>query len=239
MRVRAAAVAALVLVAGCVAGCSEGVGGRPQASSTTTVSTRKSSAAPSPPTKTPPTKTPPPQAPPAARAPISDVIAWIAAGEPTDAGAYHTATREGEVTKLQNGDVAFTTPSGKTSCMTDSMFSTGDLACLVSHPLKPPPQPPDTYGQWVPGWVSFDGPTLTVGGVHGDPGRFLYGDGPQLPSGKSLKFGDYQCRSDETSVYCVNYAHQSAAQIGDAGVEPFGCLAPVPPPPDIGLKFSC
>ncbi|MBV8929330.1 MAG: hypothetical protein JO152_09420 [Mycobacteriaceae bacterium] len=229
MRFWAAAAAALLLVAG----CSQHVGGRPQAARGTSITTPTSSAG-----ATTPTKTSVPQAPPAAGAAIADVIAWIAAGQPADPGTFHSATRDGEVTQLQNDDVAFTTPSGKSSCMTDSMFSTGDLACLVKL-TNPPPKPTGTEGHWAGGWIEFDGTTLTVGGLHGDPGRFVYGDGAQLPYGASLKFGDYQCRSDQTGLFCVNYAHRSAARISDAGVEPFGCLQPVPPPPDIGMKFSC
>jgi hypothetical protein len=230
MRAWAVTVAVLVLVAG----CSNDVGGKPSTSPSPTPTTRPSTSA------APTTSKAPPQAPPAAGAQIGDVIAWIQAGNPADPNAFHSATRDGQVTQLQNDDVAFTTPSGKTGCMTDSMFGNGDLACLVLHPVNPPPEPPNTYGQWTPGWSEFDGTTLTLGGVHGDPGRFIYGDGAVLPYGTSLKFGDYQCRSDQAGVFCVNYAHQSGARINDAGVQAFGCLRPVsPPPPDIGLKFSC
>ena len=236
MRVAAVVVVALVLLAG----CSQHMGGRPSTGpGTSTTSPTRTTAAPSPTGTTSATKTVPPQGAPAAGAPIADVVTWIEAAEPADPASYHGATREGTVTKLQDGDVAFTVPGAKTSCMTDSMFAGGDLACLVSHPLNPPPEPSGIYGQWTPGWVEFDGTTLTVGGVHGDPGRFIYGEGAQLPYGKSLKFADYQCRSDQAGVFCVNYAHQSATRISDAGVEPFGCLQKVPSPPDIGEKFSC
>jgi hypothetical protein len=87
--------------------------------------------------------------------------------------------------------------------------------------------------------VDFDGPSIEVGSPHGDPGRFATGDGPQLPYGHTLKFGDYECRIDEVGLYCANYAHQSAARFSDAGIEPFGCLKSVTPPPNIGIKFSC
>ena len=56
-----------------------------------------------------------------------------------------------------------------------------------------------------------------VGSVHGDPGRFAAGTGPELPYGQSLAFGDYRCRSDQAGLVCVNYAHQSAARFSDAG----------------------
>jgi hypothetical protein len=177
-------------------------------------------------------------APPAAGAPIADVIAWIEAGQPADQRDYRSATRDGTVTQLQDSDVAFTTPSGKTRCMTDSLFSSGELSCLVKL-TNPPPQPNGVEGQWIAGWVDYDGTTLTVGSVHGDPGPFIYGDGGKLPYGQALKFTNFQCRVDETGLFCVNSAHQSAARISDTGVEPFGCLNRVPPPPDIGVKFSC
>jgi hypothetical protein len=231
MRIPALAVVALVLVAG----CSHGATSRPQPSPTRAAPTPTTSTTP--PTTTTPTTKPPP-GPPAAGAPIADVIAWIQAGVPADAAPYHSVTRDGTPTPLQNNDVAFTTPAAKTTCMTDSTFSNGDLACLLQL-TNPPPRPQAIEGQWVPGWIEFDGMTVTVGSVHGDPGRFVYGDGPQLPYGKSLRFGDYQCRSDPTGLFCVNYAHQSAAWISDAGVAPFGCLEKIAPPPDIGEKFSC
>ncbi|HZA09056.1 hypothetical protein [Mycobacterium sp.] len=229
MRIAALVFLALLLVAG----CSEANRGRPRAGSTAPAPTTRTSQ-PAPTTAKPSQ----PAGPPAPGTPIADVITWIEAADPADPAAFHSATRQGSVTQLQHNDVAFTTPSGKTRCMTDSMFSSGDLACLVQL-TKPPPRPNDIEGQWIGNWVQFDGPALTVGGIHGDPGRFVYGDGAQLPYGKALKFGDYQCRSDQVGLFCVNYAHQSAARISDAGVEPFGCLQNVAPPPDIGQKFSC
>ena len=63
--------------------------------------------------------------------------------------------------------------------------------------------------------------------------------GPELPYGEALAFGDYRCRSDPAGLYCVNYAHQSAARFSDAGVVPFGCLQKVTPPAEIGEKYSC
>jgi hypothetical protein len=95
------------------------------------------------------------------------------------------------------------------------------------------------YGGWRGGWVDFDGISLKDGSGRADPGPFTVGDGPELASGQSLEFGDFRCRSDETDVFCVNYAHRSAARFAAAGIEPFGRLQPVPPPEGIGQKFSC
>ena len=69
--------------------------------------------------------------------------------------------------------------------MTDSKSSAGALACLVD--LKnPPPRPEDAYGEWKGGWIDYDGMSVRVGSVHGDPGRFAAGSGPELPYGQSL-----------------------------------------------------
>lgn len=187
-----------------------------------------------PPTTT--TTSPVPAKPPVDGAPVDKVIHWIEAGTPAEPGGFHTATRGGEPTDLGD-DVAFTSPSGKTQCMTDHNVG-GELACLVSL-TNPPPRPADVYGEWKGGWVDFDGNTLEVGSAHGDPGRFVAGTGPQLPYGQTLAFGDYRCRSDEAGVYCVNYAHQSAVRFSDAGIKTFGCLQAMPQPADVGQKFSC
>jgi hypothetical protein len=223
-------IAGLIATSLLVAGCSQSVGGDaeriepvPSASAPTT---------PSRPSTTPPTSKTPAQLP-QPGAPIGAVITWIEAGSAADAGVYHSATRDGETTQLGD-DVAFTTPSGKTNCMTAG----GALACLVDL-ADPPPRPMEVYGEWKGGWVDFAGATLEVGSAHGDPGRFTNGTGPELPYGQALEFGDYRCRADPAGLFCVNYAHRSAARFSDAGIEPFGCLQKVTPPADIGLKFSC
>jgi hypothetical protein len=224
-------IAVFIAASALVAGCSQSVGGNagriePSPSATTTraapPATSRTSAVPA--------------QPPTAGAPISAVIAWIEAGKPAEANAYHQATREGVTTQLSN-DVAFTTPSG-TNCMTDSQRSGGALACLVDL-AHPPPRPAEVYGEWKGGWVDFAGPSMEVGSAHGDPGRFSSGTGPELPNGQSLAFGDYRCRADPVGLFCVNYAHQSAARLSDAGIEAFGCLQQVAPPADIAKKFSC
>lgn len=178
----------------------------------------------------------PPEAP-ADGAPIAEVIGWIESGKPADAAGYHSATRDGTTTQLGD-DVAFTTPSGKTICMTDSRDRAGVLSCLVNL-TNPPPRPGDAYGEWKGGWVDFDGPSIEVGSIHGDPGPFTNGDGAQLPYGQALAFGDFRCRADPVGLFCVNYAHQSAARFSDAGIDVFGCLQKATPPADIGEKFSC
>jgi hypothetical protein len=141
--------------------------------------------------------------------------------------------RDGQVTSTGD-DVAFSAPAGTPQCMTER----AELACLVEL-ADPPPQPPDVYGQWKGGWVDFPGPTLDVGSAHGDPGRFARGTGLPLAYGQSLAFGDYRCRLDAAGLFCVNYAHQTAARFSDAGIEPFGCLQRADPPADIGMQFRC
>lgn len=94
-------------------------------------------------------------------------------------------------------------------------------------------------GEWIGGWVDFNGSTIAVGSIHGDPGRFVFGKGPQLKYGDALKFGDYQCRADETGLFCVDYAHRSAVGLRDTGIWAFGCVTDKTPPADIGVQFSC
>jgi hypothetical protein len=174
---------------------------------------------------------------------MPDVIAWIEAGHPVDPGGYHSASRAGISTQLGT-DVAFVQPAGQSdtgrpvTCMTDSKHAAGTLSCLISL-NSPPPRPESAYGEWKSGWVDFDGTNLQVGSARADPGPFLYGDGSQLADGDSLAFGDYRCRADRAGVFCVNYAHQSAARFSSAGIEPFGCLRSVPPPDGVGIAFSC
>ena len=174
---------------------------------------------------------------PAAGAAISEVIAWIEAGHPADPGHYHTATRDGATTSLGN-DIAFTAQMSKVACMTDAKHTAGTLTCLVTL-SSPPPAPATAYGEWKGGWVDFDGTNLQVGAARGDPGPFINGNGAELASGDSVSFGDYRCRADQSGLFCVNYAHQSAARFSTAGIEPFGCLRPVPPPDGVGIAFSC
>jgi hypothetical protein len=220
-------IAAWIAVSLLVAGCSHTVDGR---------SAQTTSGAP---TSAGPTGSKPPgkSAAPAAGAPISDVIAWIEAGHPADPGRYHSATRDGASTPLGD-DVGFTAAAGKVSCITDAKHTADTVSCLVKL-TSPPPAPPTAYGEWKGGWVDFDGPSLQVGASRADPGPFMNGNGPELAVGDSLAFGNYRCRSDQDGLYCVNYAHQSAARFAPAGIEPFGCLHSAPPPDGIGIAFRC
>lgn len=224
-------IAASVLVAGCSSTEPDNAGRSQQVPPSAPTSTGSIT-----PTTTK-TANPVPTTAPAAGAPIADVIRWIEAGTPAEVAGYHVAVRDAVTTQI-DPDVAFTSPSGTANCMTDKRFS-GALACLVDL-TNPPPQPADVYGQWKGGWVDYEGQSVEVGSAHGDPGRFGNGRGPELPYGKTLAFGDYRCRADQTGTYCVNYAHQSAVRFADSGIETFGCLVLVTPPPsDVGQKFSC
>ena len=213
-------IAVLVAVSLLVAGCSHSVGGHSEQTQTTLGS-----------------KPPAASAAPAAGAAIYDVIAWIEAAHPADPGRYHTATRDGASTQL-GSDIALTATGGKVSCMTDSKHTGGALACLVQL-TNPPPRPDTAYGEWKGGWIDFDGTNLQVGSARADPGPFINGNGPELTNGDSLSFGDYRCRADQSGLFCVNYAHQSAVRFATAGIQPFGCLRSVPAPDGVGIAFSC
>jgi hypothetical protein len=232
-------IAALVAVPLLVAGCSHAGGGNSGQPQTAQTSAGASPAATATPGGTSPAPSGAPAVP-AMGAAIADVIAWIEAGHPADPGRYHSATREGTTTPLAN-DIALTATGGSggpVSCMTDSKHTGGALACLVNL-TSPPPRPDTAYGEWKGGWVDFDGINLQVGSSHADPGPFLNGNGPELANGDSLSFGDYRCRADQAGLFCVNYAHQSAVRFAAAGIQPFGCLKPVPPPDGVGTAFGC
>jgi hypothetical protein len=230
----------LIVVLLLIAGCSRATVGEPEPSSSppgATATSAPSSSAASPSSSLKPTA---PQAAPASGAPIAEVIAWIEAGQPVDAAGYHTATRDGVVTNLID-EVAFTVPADPrraTYCMTDTGSADGVLACVVDL-VNPPPPPQDIYGQWKGGWADYSGNTLRVGSAHGDPGRFVHGDGAELPAGSALSFGDYRCRADRVGLFCVNYAHRSAVRFSPEDIGVFGCLRPVSPPGDAGKLFSC
>ncbi|MCV7338812.1 MULTISPECIES: hypothetical protein [Mycolicibacterium] len=229
-------VGAAVLSVALVAACSSGGGHESQPSSQPRMS--MPAGAPHIKTTTPTTTTtsPMPTTAPAAGTPMSRVIKWVEAGTPAEPSGFHTATRDGQPTNLGE-DIAFVAPSGSARCATDKNLG-GQLACLIKADDLPS-KPADVEGQWIPGWVDFAGETVDVGSLHGDPGRFGYGDGAQLAEGKSLAFGDYRCRADATTLVCVNYAHQSGVLLNSSGVEPLGCLKPVPPPVGVGRQLRC
>ena len=227
-------IAVLIAASVLVGGCSQGVGGdaqqtepSPSAPTRTTMSTPRTTT----PTSTTPAK------PPEAGAEIADVITFIEAGHPAERVSF--TPRPGTATTTQLGDdVAFTTPSGTSNCMTDSKNSAARWRVWWISPI-PPLQPPDVYGQWKGNWVDFAGPSIEIGSAHGDPGRFVSGTGPELPYGRPSPSATTAAASDAAGLYCVNYAHQSAARFSDAGVVRFGCLQKVTPPAEIGEKYSC
>jgi hypothetical protein len=227
------AVVPSLLVAGLL-GCSASDGDQAEAPSSNT----SSGAVSTPPSKSgSSTAAPAPTGPPPADAPVAAVIAWVQAGPPVDVAGFRSTTRDDSVSDLGE-DVAFVTPAGKTQCRTGATPAPGSLSCLVEF-IDPPAPPAEVYGQWVGNWVDFDGASAQVGSVHGDPGGFTEGTGAELAYGSSLRFGDYQCRTDPTGLFCVNFARQSALRLSDAGVVPFGCLQEVTPPADAGVRYEC
>lgn len=225
--------AALLLVAGCSNSADEA---GEQYKSLTPIPSKSATTSAVTPTSTTPTS-PVPAAPPAAGAPIKAVTSWVEAGGKVEPDGFHTATRDGQTTDLGD-DVAFVTPSGTSRCMTDSKYSEGALACLVRL-SDPPERPAGAEGEWIGGWVDFTGNEVQIGSLHGDPGRFTAGDGPALDYGRTLRFADYQCRSDPTGLYCVDFANQTGIRLSDAGVEPFGCLRETEPAEAVGQQYSC
>jgi hypothetical protein len=233
-------IAVLIAVSALVAGCSQHPAGQTGATQLTPISPSHGSARTgASPSGTSSASSPAASAnaePPAAGASAAEAIAWVQAGPPVDDADFRVALRNGATVSLGE-DTAFTTPFG-TTCMTDLKRVASGLACLVNL-TDPPPQPPDVYGVWKGGWVDFDGAGVRVGSAHGDPGRFNVGNGPPLPPGGSVSFGDFRCRTDASVLVCANYARQTAVRYSDDGIEVFGCSRQNPPQAGIGIQYSC
>jgi hypothetical protein len=190
----------------------------------------------------PPTSTTATQPPPGPHATPAALAAWIQAGAPVDPVAFHTVSVRGTVTALSDpADVAFHPPGTDdgnrtlSGCATAFSYSPA-LNCLP--PLRERPPRPDVPSQWVNGWVTFDGALITVDSIHGDPGPFNNGVGQPLNYGQTITFGDYQCRSDPTDIYCASCAHHSGLAMSTA-LTPYGCVRLPIPPRHIGEQFIC
>ncbi len=215
---RIAAVMVLILLA---AGCSRTTDGDPR------------------PTPDAPTATTAPV--PAPGAALGDVVAWVQAGAAVDPARYGTATTEDGVATALNGDIAFTSPSGKIRCTSAFQDGLEGLSCLVDL-ANPPGRPPgEEVGNWVGNWIDYTGSSLTVGGLHGDPGPFLRGKGAELPYGSRVTVRDYTCRVDPTGLYCIHPAAGSAARLSNSGAVAFGCLREREGEPKgtVGQGFYC
>lgn len=228
-------IAVLVAALALLAGCAQQPAGRPGATELTPITPARTAGTTSGETAS---SSPAPAAAAAPRrdAPMAEVIAWVEAGPPVDGADFRVALRNGTATNLGE-DTAFTTASG-ISCMTETKRVAGGLACLVDL-TDPPPQPPDVYGVWKGGWVDFDGAGVRVGSAHGDPGRFGAGQGPPLPPGGSLSFGDFRCRADLSTLVCLNYARQTAVRYSADGIDAYGCSRQDPPQSGIGIQYAC
>lgn len=187
---------------------------------------------------------PPEPAAPALPAPADDasgaaVAAWIAAGNPVRSTDFQTVTHDGVATVLADGEVAFRPPGPLgPRALAGCVHLTGrGLSCLPA--LRDTPfRPADRPGRWAGDRVDFTGATVTVGSPPGDPAGFGNGSGNPLSHGDALKFGDYQCRSDPSGLYCANLVHHTAIRLSDT-VTVFGCTRQATPPSGIGAQYYC
>ncbi|ORB59684.1 hypothetical protein BST43_06770 [Mycobacteroides saopaulense] len=220
----------IFLVAGCASHTRQGTPTSSGASSVSTLS------------QTPPTTPTTSSAPaPGPGASVESVTRWIEAGDPVDPEEFRTVDQDGVPSQLSDGEVAFREPGDLGprvigGCITAFKYK-APLSCLPGI-RNAPPRPRDLPGEWIAGWVNFDGASVTLGSLHGDPGPFTAGVGLPLEYGKRLKFADYQCRSDAKGLYCVNYPHHSAVRLGDELVV-FGCTKRAIPPRGIGVQYDC
>jgi hypothetical protein len=221
----------LVMTSALVAGCSQTLDS--ESSTARTPLSIAPSAAPS--STSPSAGTPTPAGTVAPGAEIGAVISWIEAGDQAAPEDYRTVTRDGVSTTLDGG-TAFSTAT--VNCVSTGKYRDGALACLVDLG-DPPPRPPEVFTVWKGNWVDYDGSAVEIGSERGDPGPFGDGEGAELADGASLVFGDFRCRADSDSVWCVNYAQRSAVRLSADGVDGFGCLTESAPPPGIGVRLSC
>jgi hypothetical protein len=120
-------------------------------------------------------------------------------------------------------------------CVTGFSYSPA-LVCLP--PLRESPKKPQAPGQWEGNWVTFDGASITVGSFHGDPGLFNDGSGKPLNYGNTVSFGDYQCRSDPTGLYCVSHPHHSGLAMSST-LTTYGCVEQKKHSEFVGRQFNC
>jgi hypothetical protein len=245
-RVLAAAAAAAVL-----ASCGGPSTEKPSTQTVTSTITPESLSSETAPSPSPP---PSPRAgaaapPPAQGSAVADVIDWIQAGAPVDPNGYRTV-RDPRDTSPRSTDigpgVAFQSPTKKISCV-GGLAEGGDksgappLSCLVG--LQNPPPRPEEPGQWIGGWVDYSGNAASVGSFHGDPGVFRDGDGAELAYGRHLRFrgglDEYDCRMDQSGLWCADKAKGSAVLINDQGVTPYGCLRQIPHRHGEGFSYIC
>ncbi|WP_156920303.1 hypothetical protein [Segniliparus rugosus] len=162
--------------------------------------------------------------PPSPGAAFDQVAAWVESAPEAAASNYRTGTDyEGKKHSLDHGELAFTSPSQKITC-----YGSGGLYCSVDF-QNPLPKPPTAYGNWLPGIVIFSDDGLHIGQGRGDPPTFYFtGNGPELPYGQKISFGEdgnrYTCRMEQSGLTCVNKAQGSGALLSDQGVVPYGCL---------------
>ncbi|WP_157535439.1 hypothetical protein [Nocardia inohanensis] len=190
-------------------------------------------------TVAPTTSKPPAQNAPPSGASLAEVFAWIQEAKTAEVAKFHTATTsEGKVNDLGTA-VAFRSPSQKIQCMTASATAeSGGLACLVAFD-DPPARPSSSpSGNWKGGWVDFPGATAGIGRLAGDPGQFLLGNGPTFDYDTRLSFGDYDCRMDQTGLWCGNRGAGSALRLSSEGAEAFGCLKKTTSG-QYGINYTC
>ncbi|MBH0775621.1 hypothetical protein [Nocardia bovistercoris] len=172
---------------------------------------------------------------------LGEVSSWVDSGTQVDSAKFASAsTEDGTSSTLVDGDRAFSSPTGKIKCITDGHEGRHSLVCLVD--LKnPPAKPSGPQGNWVGGWVEYEGQVLTVGGLHGDPGPFVRGYGEQLAYGSRITVHGTKCRMDSAGLFCVNSQAGTGFRASDAGIVPFGCLSEEATPREVnaGEYYTC
>lgn len=119
--------------------------------------------------------------------------------DPTPVAQPTTATPStAEDVRVATATTGFTSPSGNIACLVAPQSVRCDIAEAAWDPTTIPTRPPDCEGVW--------GDALTVAGTgrpdfvcHGDT---VFGTGPVLDYGRSLRVGDITCTSRQTGIEC-------------------------------------
>lgn len=157
----------------------------------------------------------PPPGPPSATAAAATPTATGTASTPASASASASGTVVPADLTVSPAATGFSTPSNNIACFVTPNSARCDIAENTWDPATVPARPPDCEGVW--------GDALTIAGAdrptfacHGDT---VFGTGPVLDYGRSLRVGDVTCTSRSTGVECRVGSSGHGFQLSKSGYQ--------------------